>query len=76
MADHTIDVKGLNCPLPIMQAKKTMKGLQHGETLEVFATDPGSIRDFESFCRSTGNTLVEQSEVDEVYRFLLIKNIR
>jgi len=73
MADHTLDVKGLNCPLPIMQAKKTMKGLEPGETLEVFATDPGSVKDFDSFCRATGNTLVEQDDEGEVYRFLLRK---
>ncbi|MBT7944198.1 MAG: sulfurtransferase TusA family protein [Alphaproteobacteria bacterium] len=74
MADHTLDAKGLNCPLPIMQAKKLMKGLEPGETLEIFATDPGSVKDFESFCRATGNTLVEQSQEDDVHRFVLKKN--
>lgn len=76
MADHTLDMQGLNCPLPIMQTKKTMTGLDPGETLEVLANDPNSVRDFESFCRATGNTLLEQSEMDGVYRFLLQKNLK
>ncbi len=74
MAHHELDAKGLNCPLPIMQAKKTMKSLESGDTLEVLATDPGSVRDFDSFCRATGNTLVEQGEDDGVYRFLIRKS--
>jgi len=73
MAAHDLDVKGLNCPLPIMQVKKTMKSLDLGDTLEVLATDPGSVKDFESFCRATGNELLESEEVDHVYRFLLKK---
>ncbi|NQV83596.1 MAG: sulfurtransferase TusA family protein [Rhodospirillales bacterium] len=74
MADHTLDAKGLNCPLPILQAKKRMKGLEPGETLEILATDPGAVKDFESFCQATGNTLVEQFEDGEVHRFVLRKN--
>jgi tRNA 2-thiouridine synthesizing protein A len=74
MAHHELDVKGLNCPLPIMQAKKIMKSLEDGDTLEVLATDPGSVEDFASFCRATDNTLLEQDEDDGVYRFLLKKS--
>ena len=73
MAHHELDVKGLNCPLPILKAKKFMKTLDPGETLEVLSTDPGSVKDMASLCRATGNTFVEQDEDDGVYRFLLKK---
>ncbi len=73
MADQVLDVKGLNCPLPILRAKKTLKGMEPGATLEILATDPGAIKDFEAFCRSTGNTLVESRVEDKVYAFV-IKN--
>jgi len=73
MAHHELDIKGLNCPLPILQVKKTMKSLESGDTLEVWATDPGSVKDFDSFCRATGNTLLEQTEDDGVYRYLIEK---
>ncbi len=73
MAHQELDVKGLNCPIPIMRAKKIMKSLEPGDTLEVLATDPGSVKDFESFCRATGNTLLEQDADDGVYRYLLKK---
>lgn len=73
MAKETLDTKGLNCPMPILQAKKSMKSLQLGETLEVLSTDPGSVRDFESFCRATGNTLLESEETDGVFRFVISK---
>ena len=63
MADQTLDAKGLNCPLPILRAKKALKELPTGKTLEILATDPGSVKDFEAFCRTTGNELVE-SRVD------------
>jgi tRNA 2-thiouridine synthesizing protein A len=73
MADQTLDAKGLNCPLPILKAKKALKTVPEGGTLEILATDPGSIPDFEAFCRTTGNELVEHSEEDGVYRFILRK---
>jgi len=74
MATETLDAKGLNCPLPVMKAKKGIKALQTGETLEVLSTDPGSVRDFESFCKATGNKLLESSEPEGgVYRFLMEK---
>jgi tRNA 2-thiouridine synthesizing protein A len=56
-----IDTRGLNCPLPILKAKKALAGLQTGDTLRVVSTDPGSVRDFQAFARQTGNELVEQS---------------
>lgn len=73
MADHTLDAKGLNCPLPILKAKKALKEVPAGGTLEVLSTDPGSVADFEAFCRQTGNVLLEQTTEDSTYRFL-IKN--
>ena len=71
MADHTLDAKGLNCPLPILKAKKALKEVPAGGTLEILATDPGSVADFQAFCRQTGNELVEHSEDSGVYRFLI-----
>ena len=73
MADHTLDAKGLNCPLPILKAKKALKEVPAGGTLEILATDPGSVADFEAFCRTTGNELLEHSEEGGVYRFVLKK---
>ena len=58
--DKEVDTRGLNCPLPILKAKKALAELQSGQTLKVVATDPGSIRDFQAFARQTGNELVEQ----------------
>lgn len=71
MADKTIDVKGANCPIPVLKAKKGIAEVPLGGTLEVLATDPGSLSDFEAFCRTTGNTLLEHSEAEGVYRFLI-----
>ncbi|NCF51336.1 SirA family protein [Gammaproteobacteria bacterium] len=71
MADHTLDAKGLNCPLPILKARKALKEVPAGGTLEILATDPGAVADFQAFCRQTGNELVEHSQDDSVYRFLI-----
>jgi tRNA 2-thiouridine synthesizing protein A len=71
MADKTLDLKGLACPLPILKAKKALSALPKGATLEVFATDPGSLPDFTTFCASTGNRLLAHSEGAGVYRFLI-----
>ncbi len=74
MTTTTLDAKGLNCPFPVIKAKKSIKALQSGDTLEVLSTDPGSVRDFESFCRATGNRLVESGEdAGGVFRFLIEK---
>ncbi|MEZ5954712.1 MAG: sulfurtransferase TusA family protein [Hyphomonas sp.] len=73
MADQLLDAKGLNCPLPILKAKKALTGLPTGGTLEILATDPGSIKDFEAFCRTTGNELVEKSDDGKIFRFILRK---
>ena len=73
MADHTLDAKGLNCPLPILKARKALKDVPAEGILEILATDPGSVADFEAFCRQTGNELLEHSEDGGVYRFLIKK---
>lgn len=67
----TLDLKGLNCPLPIMKAKKSLSELPAGAVLEVLATDAGAVSDFEAFCKATENTLIEHSESAGVYRFLI-----
>jgi tRNA 2-thiouridine synthesizing protein A len=74
MVAQTLDTKGLNCPLPIVKAKKAIKALQSGDVLEILATDPGSVKDFEAFARATGNELMESNEDDGVFRFLLKKS--
>lgn len=68
-----LDVKGLNCPLPILRAKKAIKDVPSGETLQVVATDPGSVKDFEAFCRQTGNELLDWNEAAGVYTFNIKK---
>ena len=71
MAEHLLDAKGLNCPLPILKAKKALKDVPTGEVLQVLATDPGSKADFEDFCRTTGNELVESKSEGGVFTFLI-----
>ena len=75
MANQTLDAKGLNCPLPILRAKKALQALSPGDTLEVLATDPGSVKDFQAFCNTTGNELVESSAEGKTYRFVLRRRI-
>jgi tRNA 2-thiouridine synthesizing protein A len=71
MADKVLDTRGLNCPIPILKARKAITEVPNGGTLEVLATDPGSMADFEAFCEVTGNTLLEHSESAGVFRFLI-----
>ncbi len=71
MADQVLDVKGMNCPLPILKAKKTLKSMEANATLEVLATDPGAVADFEAFCRTTGNTMVESKKEGDVFSFVI-----
>ena len=66
-----IDTRGLNCPLPILKAKKALADMQSGELLKVLATDSGSLRDFQAFAKQTGNELVEQQTVGEEYIHVL-----
>lgn len=72
MAEHKLlDARNLNCPLPILKAKKAIADVPAGGTLEVLATDPGSVPDFKAFCEAGGHTLVEQTEDGGTYRFLI-----
>jgi len=59
--DKSIDTRGLNCPLPILKAKKALAELVSGQVLEVISTDPGSLRDFQAFTKQTGHSLLHQS---------------
>ena len=61
-AQKEIDTRGMNCPLPILKAKKALADMSSGDVLKVVATDPGSVRDFQAFARQTGNELLEQSQ--------------
>ena len=69
--DQVLDTKGLNCPLPILKVRKAIEKMQAGQVLQVLATDPGAVADFEAFCRQTGNELVDSSADDGVYTFLI-----
>ena len=71
MADRTLDTKGLGCPLPILKTRKAISELPIGATLEVLATDPGAVADFQAFSTASGHILLEHSEQGGVYRFLL-----
>ncbi len=73
MADKELDARGLNCPLPILRAKKALNELASGQTLHVLATDPGSVKDFEAFARQTGHQLLESKESNGEYSFVLKK---
>ena len=66
-----IDTRGLNCPLPILKAKKALSDMASGELLKVVSTDAGSMRDFQAFAKQTGNELVEQQTVGEEYVHVL-----
>lgn len=70
---QTLDVKGLSCPLPILRTAKAMMQMDPGERVEVLATDPGSVPDFTAWCTKTGNALVETSQADGVFRFVVEK---
>ena len=70
-ADLQLDLSGLNCPLPILRAKKALADMPSGQLLAVIATDPGAPKDFEAFCRQTGNVLL-QSETGDDGRFSLL----
>jgi len=74
MVSHTLDTKGMNCPLPILKTKKAIALIEVGEEMEILATDPAAVQDFEAFSRSTGHELIEWNETDGVFRFLLRKN--
>ncbi len=72
--DSELDASGLNCPLPILRAKKAIAGLEDGQTLRIVATDPGSVKDFEAFCKQTGNTLLSSGEEGGKFVFMIKKS--
>ena len=69
MAEHMLNAEGLNCPLPILKAKKALKTVPQGEILEIRATDPGSVADFAAFCNQTGNELLSSTTEGNIYKF-------
>lgn len=71
--DKELDARGLNCPLPILRARKALNDMTTGQVLRIVATDPGSVKDFESFAKQTGNALLSQSGDEKEYTFFLKK---
>lgn len=74
MSVTVLDLKGLNCPLPVLRTKKAMAGLPAGAALQVLATDPGAVKDFEALCRTVGAKLANVAEQDGVYVFDIQKS--
>jgi len=72
--DQELDASGLNCPLPILRAKKSLAGMDTGQVLHIIATDPGSVKDFEAFAKQTGNELMESKEEGGKFVFLIKKS--
>lgn len=70
---RSLDLKGLSCPLPIVKTAQAVKDLAPGDLIEALATDPGAVPDFNAWCKSTGNELVDQSETEGIYRFVIRK---
>lgn len=73
-ADKELDVRGLNCPLPVLRTKSALKALDAGKVLRVIATDPASPKDLQAFARQTGNELLDSTEANGEYIFLLRKH--
>ena len=71
--DKELDARGLNCPLPILKAKKSLNDMSSGQVLKIVATDPGSIKDMQAFSNQTGNALLSSSEENKIYVFFLKK---
>ncbi len=71
--DQELDARGLNCPLPILRAKKTLNGMAAGEVLKIVSTDPGSVKDFEAFASQTGNALLDSTEEGGEFHFMMKK---
>ena len=71
--DKDLDVRGLNCPLPVLRTKKALAELRGGQVLRVLATDPGSVKDFQAFAKQTGHQLLSHGEADDVFTFFMKK---
>lgn len=69
--DRELDARGLNCPLPILRAKKTLNEMTSGQVLRIVATDPGSVKDFQAFAKQTGNELLGSAENNKEFEFFL-----
>ena len=69
--DKDLDARGLNCPLPILRAKKALNDMQTGQVLRILATDPGSVKDFQAFSKQTGNELLSHSEANREFTFFM-----
>jgi tRNA 2-thiouridine synthesizing protein A len=69
--DKELDARGLNCPLPILRAKKSLNDMQSGQVLKIVATDPGSVKDFQAFAKQTGNELLSQADAGKEFVFFL-----
>jgi tRNA 2-thiouridine synthesizing protein A len=69
--DKDLDARGLNCPLPILRAKKALTDMQSGQVLRIVSTDLGSVKDFQAFCKQTGNELLSQTQASNEYTFFL-----
>ena len=69
-----LDARGLNCPLPILKAKKAINSIESGQVLKIIATDPGSVKDFEAFTKQTGHELLESAENGGEFTFLIKKS--
>ena len=69
--DKELDARGLNCPLPILRAKKSLNDMQSGQVLKIVATDPGSVKDFQAFAKQTGNELLSQADAGKEFVFYL-----
>jgi len=72
--DQELDASGLNCPLPILRAKKSLASLSSGQVLHIIATDPGAVKDFQAFAKQTGNTLMESRQEGGKFYFLIKKS--
>ncbi len=72
--DQELDASGLNCPLPILRAKKTLTAMEAGQVLHVIATDPGSVKDFDAFAKQTGNELMSSGEEGGKFHFMIKKS--
>ena len=72
-ADETVDARGLSCPMPIVKTATLFRTLESGTVVEVLATDPGSVKDFQAWTRSTGNELIESTTEGPIFRFLIRK---
>ena len=73
MADVQVDARGLNCPMPIVKTAQAVKAMASGQTVEVLATDPGSVKDFAAWSKTTGNNIIEQAADSGVFRFVMQK---